>query len=94
MSMRSIRFYSGLLTARNPAKRALLCTVMSIPTLKHYVGDMVIASEPDPHCKEAVEWLTAQTAASVETACRLIGAFMQSVRTGAPLPSAFGRSYE
>ena len=94
LSMRSIRFYSGLLTARNPAKRALLCTVMSIPTLKHYVGDMVIASEPDPHCKEAVEWLTAQTAASVETACRLIGAFMQSVRTGAPRPSAFGRSYE
>ena len=94
LSMRSIRFYSGLLAAKNPAKRALLCTVTSISALKHYVGDMVIASESDPRCKEAVEWLAARTAASMETACRLIDAFMQSVQTGAPLPDAFNRNYE
>lgn len=94
LSMRSIRFYSGLLTARNPAKRALLYTVTSIPALKRYVGDMIIASEPDPRCKEAVKWLAAQTKASMETACRLIDAFMHSVQTGARLPGAFDRNYE
>jgi len=94
LSMRSIRFYSGLLAAKNPAKRALLRTVAAIPALKRYVGDMIIADKPDPRCKEAVVWLAKQTQDSVETACRLIDAVLQSVQTGARLPEAFDCNYE
>ena len=93
-SMRSIRFYSGLLVASNPAKRALLSAVTALPPLRHYVGDMILQKEPDQRCQEAVAWLSSRTEESVATACRLIYSVLRAVQTSSSLPKDFDRNYE
>lgn len=93
-ALRSIRFYSGVLTAKNPVKRAVLSAAAIVPAVKKYVGDMVIAKKPDVRCAESTAWLVNRTKKSVETACTLVLAVREAIHSGAALPAAFDANYE